>query len=270
MMGSSKWWMVALAFALAGTTAQAATRAGTRKRVPRARKRDAVQSKRIRSGVRDGSLTPRETRRLAKEQQKIQGMAKHMASDGKVTPREKAALERAQDKASTHIAKERHDAQGTMGPKPPRRWKTWDPGVNQRQRNQHHRIAQGIRSGSLTPAETRGLIHTESEIRKMERSMKRDGVLTKEERHGLHAALSEASKAIYDAKHNDATRPSVRAALKAKIDAGQLSDADAAELFAQCRRVCEIRRTLGGPMLPADARAALENEYADLAAQLFD
>ena len=262
-----KWLTVVLTLVVAAVVAEAGTR---RRKVPRAKKREAIQRDRIGGGVRDRSLTPREAKRLAKEQKRIRDMAKDMASDGTVTPGEKARLEHAQDRASKHIAKERHDAQGTMGPTPPRNWKTWDPGVNQRQRNQHKRIAQGIRSGSLTPAETRTLIGMESAIRRMERAMKSDGVLTKDERVQLHAALTEASKEIFGLKHNDASRPRIRPALAQLIDGGDFTGADARELFAQCRRLLELRRLLAGPALPPDRRAALEDEFAALAAQLFD
>jgi len=261
-----KWLVVVMALVVAAAVGEAGT---SRRKVPRGKKREAAQRKRIGDGVRDGSLTKREAARLAREQKRVREMAKDITSDGEVTRREKAALEHAQDKASKHIAHERHDAQGNMGPKP-RNWKTWDPGVNQRQRNQHKRVAQGIRSGSLTPAEARQIIQLESEIRKMERAMKSDGVLTKAERAQLHAALGEASKAIFDLKHNDEARPRVRRALCQVIDGDDFTEEDARELFAQCRRLLEIRRALGGPALPPDKRAALEDEFAALAAQLFD
>jgi hypothetical protein len=255
-----------VALAVAAVAVEAGARA---KRVPRAKKREAVQRDRIRDGVQDGSLTQREAARLAREQKRIQNAAKKMASDGQVTPREKAKLEHAQDQANRHIAGERHDAQGDMGPTPPRNWKTWDPGVNTRQRIQHHRIAQGIRSGSLTPVETRQLIQAESDIRKLERALKSDGVLTRGERAQLHAALNEASREIFALKHNDVERPGVSPALRRLVDGGRFSRADAQELLAQLRRLLQIRRMLGGPAMPAEQRAALEDEFAALAAQIF-
>ena len=256
-----KWMVVVLTVLVAAAMAEAANR------VPRGKKRKLTQGKRIRDGVTDGSLTKREAARLAREQKRIDKMAKDMASDGEVTPKEKAILEHQQDKASRHIAKERHDPQGDMGPKP--KWKTWDPGVNQRQRNQHHRIAQGIKSGSLTREETRHLIQTESEIRRMERAMKSDGALTVDERKQLHGALSQASKEIFALKHNEAGRPGINQVLKAKIDGGEMTHEEAKELLAQVRRLHEIKRTLGGPVIGAEKRAQLEAEFADLAAQLF-
>lgn len=253
--------------ALIGAVAEA----GTRRRPPKGKVRDRNQHKRIRDGVQDGSLTKREAGRLAGEQKRVHEMAKDITSDGQVTRREKAILDHAQDKASSHIAHERHDAQGATGPTPPKRnWKTWDPGVNRRQHTQHHRIAQGIRSGSLTPAETRQIIDMESQIRRMERAMKSDGVLTRAERQTLHQALGDASEAIFDLKHNDAGHPRLRPGLVRIIDGADFGEGDAQELFAQARRLLEIRRALGGPALPAEQRAALENEFAALAAQLFE
>jgi len=131
-------------------------------------------------------------------------------------------------------------------------------------------MAQGIRSGSLTPGETRRLISTESGIRRMERAMKSDGVLTKAERTQLHAALNQASQATAVLEHNDADRPTVRRRLLRVIDGDDFDEDDAQELIAQCRRLIQIGRALAGPALPADQRAALEAEYAALAAQLFE
>jgi len=261
-MGTMRTWMVVvLTLLVSGAVADAA-------KVKRVRKRKAVQKSRIKSGVKDGSLTKREAGRLAREQKRISKMAKDAAADGKVTGKEKAILERNQDRASAHIVKERHDAQGTMGSTPNR--KTWDPGVNQRQRIQHRRIAQGIRSGSLTRAETRQIIQTESRIRKMEHAMKSDGVLTKNERQHLHAALSQASKEIFALKHNDASRPNIHKVLKAKIASGELTGAEARDVLAKLRRLHEIKRVLGGPVIDADKRAELQDEFAELAGQLFE
>ena len=261
--------MAALALLVAAAVADARPRRRPR-RVPKPKARSEVQKKRIADGIRDHSLTKREAARLIAEQKKIKKMAKDVTDDGVVTRKEKAILDHAQTKASQHIAGERHDAQGTTGPKP-RTWRTWDPGVNKRQHIQHLRIAQGIRSGSLTPAETRRLIGMESQIRRMERAMKSDGVLTAAERKTLHQALSDASKAIFGLKHNDPSVPrKVRPAVLALVNGDDFSEEDAQELLAQLRRLSEIRRLLAGPALPPDKRAELEAEFAELASQIFE
>jgi len=123
-------------------------------------------------------------------------------------------------------------------PRPPRNWKTWDPGVNDRQRHQHRRMAQ------LTPGETRRLISTESGIRRMERAMKSDGVLTKAERTQLHAALNQASQAIAALKHNDADRPTVRRRLLRVIDG---DEACAGRARTACRPAGGPRGRVRGP-----------------------
>jgi len=235
-------------------------------RPPRAKVRDRAQRERIRDGIQDRSLTPAETARLRQDQLRIHEMAKDFASDGVVTPAERAKLEAAQDAASGHIAKERHDLQGAVGPT--RNWRVWDPGVNQRQWNQHLRIAQGIASGALTAEEAGELISMEAKIRQMEQAMKSDGVLTVAERKELHAALKAASEAIFSFKHDEEHR--LRPFIVKLVDGDKLTRVEARELFAQLARLLEIVRLLGGPGISPERRVALEKEFAALASQLFD
>jgi ribosomal protein L19E len=79
---------------------------------------------------------------------------------------------------------------------------TRDPGVNQRQRNQSHRIGEGVRSGELTRPEARALRAEQRAIRLEEREFKADGKLTRGERRELHRDLNEASRDIYREKHD--------------------------------------------------------------------
>ena len=79
--------------------------------MPAVQGRQTEQQERIAAGRATGSLTPRETRRLEREQAKIQ-MEKNVAkADGVITPAERARLARKQHKASRHIAHEKHDLQ---------------------------------------------------------------------------------------------------------------------------------------------------------------
>src|SRR5881397_2717112 len=82
-----------------------------------------------------------------------------------------------------------------------------DPGVNARQRAQHARVAQGVRSGELTPSETRDIAKEQRAIRQEEREFKSDGKLTVEERKELRQDLNQASKNIYEQKHDAEVRP---------------------------------------------------------------
>jgi hypothetical protein len=83
---------------------------------------------------------------------------------------------------------------------------TRDPGVNQRQHNQQDRIAQGVRSGSLTKDEAKGLRGEQRTIRQEERQYKSDGALTRDERKDLQQDLNTASRNIYGEKHDAETR----------------------------------------------------------------
>ena len=74
--------------------------------------RQANQEKRIDHGIASGQLNEREANRLNKQQGHINKMEDKAKSDGVVTKREKARIHHAQDRASRHIAREKHDAQG--------------------------------------------------------------------------------------------------------------------------------------------------------------
>src|SRR5215470_7961677 len=77
--------------------------------------------------------------------------------------------------------------------------------INQRERNQQRRIAQGVKSGQLTPAETAHLEHREARIN---REVKHDraangGKLTPAERRQITRQQNRTSRAIYRKKHNE-------------------------------------------------------------------
>lgn len=80
-------------------------------------------------------------------------------------------------------------------------------GIEQRQRNQQHRIHQGIRSGSVTPGEAARLEREQVRIERMERRLKADGDFTRRDRARVQHRLNRSSRHIYRAKHNGRTRP---------------------------------------------------------------
>jgi hypothetical protein len=92
-----------LALGIASVAAQTAT--------PRVTKRQVHQQERIKQGAKSGELTPRETRRLEREQGKIAVDKAKAKSDGVVTPAERAKLTREQNRANRHIYRQKHDAQ---------------------------------------------------------------------------------------------------------------------------------------------------------------
>jgi hypothetical protein len=85
-----------------------------------------------------------------------------------------------------------------------------DPGhprvneVNAREANQQRRIAQGEKSGRLTPAEAAKVQSREANIQSHEAAdmAAHNGHLTKREQRNLNRRENHASKAIYRKKHN--------------------------------------------------------------------
>jgi hypothetical protein len=82
-----------------------------------------------------------------------------------------------------------------------------DPGVNARQQNQRQRVQQGVRSGELTRRETGALAREQRDVRQLERAYKSDGELTRAERVDLHQEQNQASRHIYNQKHDAQDRP---------------------------------------------------------------
>lgn len=78
---------------------------------PKVDARQRHQQARIEQGAASGALTPRETRRLKREQHAIQHAENHAKADGVVTPRERARLHHLQDHASRDIHRQKHDRQ---------------------------------------------------------------------------------------------------------------------------------------------------------------
>ena len=71
------------------------------------------QQDRIATGVKNGSLTARETAKLEHKEAKINREIRRdrAANGGALTPREKARVNRQQNRVSADIYKQKHDAQ---------------------------------------------------------------------------------------------------------------------------------------------------------------
>ena len=83
------------------------------------------------------------------------------------------------------------------------------PGTaGQRKADQQARIAQGVKSGQLTPHETANLEHREASVNKEERNMRaaNGGKLTAGDRAALNNRQNKISNSIYKDKHNAATQ----------------------------------------------------------------
>ncbi|MCH9698388.1 MAG: hypothetical protein K0U68_09815 [Gammaproteobacteria bacterium] len=73
--------------------------------------RQHKQTQRIGQGVKSGQLTAFETKRLLKQQANIAHTKRRFKADGQFTRGERARLQHMQNHASTHIFKQKHDAQ---------------------------------------------------------------------------------------------------------------------------------------------------------------
>lgn len=75
--------------------------------------------------------------------------------------------------------------------------------VNERVRKQDRRIKQGLKNGTLTPAQAKQLRGEEKGIKAQERSEVKanGGYLTKGEQKQLNGELNQDSKQIYAEKH---------------------------------------------------------------------
>lgn len=69
------------------------------------------EAARISAGIRDGSLTEREARRLQNVENRIRAEEERFKADGRFTPRERQKVARDENRLSRQIYRQRHDAQ---------------------------------------------------------------------------------------------------------------------------------------------------------------
>ncbi|SRR6266496_3366889 len=81
---------------------------------------------------------------------------------------------------------------------------TTTPAIRQRKINQQKRIAQGVKTGQLTPKETARLEHREAHINRETRRMKaaNGGTLTPAEKAKITRQQNHVSRDIYRQKHD--------------------------------------------------------------------
>lgn len=78
--------------------------------------------------------------------------------------------------------------------------------TRQKQKNQHHRIQQGVRSGQLTHMEARQLRGQQAKVKHYKRMAMADGRVTRDERMLINRTQHNAGKHIYRQKHDRQTR----------------------------------------------------------------
>jgi len=156
------------------------------------------QQDRIANGVQSGELTAKETQHIEKKEADLNQEERDMRKldNGHLTAADKATLNQQQNQLSKDIYKQKHDAQTrNVNPKSE---------VGQRQRNQQERIAQGVKSGQLTPRETARLEGREAAIHKEVHNdrVANGGKLTPAEKAKVNRQENRTSRAIYRQKHD--------------------------------------------------------------------
>jgi hypothetical protein len=155
------------------------------------------QQDRIAQGVKSGQLTPGETTSLEDKEAGLNHeiSADRAADGGKLTPAEKTQINGQQNKLSNQVYSDKHNASfDHFG----------NSEVGQRQENQQDRIAQGIKSGQLTPGEAGRVEGKETALNQQVRADRQEngGKLTQGEKKQVNQEQNHLSKNIYRAKHN--------------------------------------------------------------------
>src|ERR1700719_3546006 len=170
----------------------------------------------------------------------------------------------AQDQPSSQSS----PAAATPAPEPE---KKADPSIAQRKENQQDRIANGVKSGQLTPGETANLEKKEAAINK-ETSADRaanGGKLTTAEKAQVNQQQNKLSKQIYNDKHNGNTahygnnkvgqrRENQQDRIAQGIKSGQLTAGETAKLENQQKginqQVAADRKANGGTVTGSEKK----------------
>ncbi len=186
----------------AATPAATPTPAPAEKPKPTIAQRKENQQDRIAQGVKSGQLTAGETANLETKEAAINGETKadRAANGGKLTGAEKKQINGQQNQESKQIYKDKHNANTQH---------YGNNKVDQRRENQQDRIAQGVKSGQLTPGETAKLENQQKGINQQVAADRKanGGTLTASEKKQVNKEQNGASKNIYRKKHNAKTQP---------------------------------------------------------------
>jgi hypothetical protein len=168
---------------------------------PSIAQRKENQQDRIANGIKSGQLTAGETSHLETKEAAINGetRADRAASGGKLTAAEKTQINNQQNHLSKQIYQDKHNTKTAQYS---------NTKVGQRRENQQDRIAQGVKSGQLTAGETAKLENQQKGINQQVAADRKanGGTLTKGEKAQVNHQQNQASKNIYNKKHNSATQ----------------------------------------------------------------
>lgn len=159
--------------------------------------RTQAQQNRIANGVKSGQLPAGETKRLERREAAINGEKRDMREDngGKLSAADRARLNRQSNRLSRGIARDKHNAATA---------RFGNGRIGRRRENQQDRLAQGIKSGSLTPGEASRLEGRQRRLNRRTRDMREDhgGRLSAAQKRAINRRQNRASRQIYRAKHN--------------------------------------------------------------------
>jgi hypothetical protein len=157
------------------------------------------QQDRIAQGINSGQLTAGETKNLETKEAGLNNEERTMRSedDGHLTSADKTKLTNQQNKLSNNIYNDKHNADTAH---------YGNNEVGQRRENQQDRIAQGVKSGQLTAGETAKLEKQQQGINREVGGMREanGGKLTQADKKAVNQQQNQASKNIYNKKHNGA------------------------------------------------------------------
>jgi hypothetical protein len=164
---------------------------------PTIQQRKKDQQDRIANGVQSGQLTAGETKRLESDEAGLNKEEHGMRAEdnGKLTKADRTLLNRQQNGLSKQIYNDKHNgATAQFG----------NGKIGQRRENQQDRIAQGIRSGQITPGEAARTEGKEQGLNREVAGMRQEdgGKLTKGDRKLVNHQQNQMSKQIYRQKHN--------------------------------------------------------------------
>jgi len=164
---------------------------------PTVQQRKKNQQDRIANGVQSGQLTAGETKNLENKEANLNKEERNMRAgdNGHLTAGDRAKLNRQQNRLSNDIYQDKHNANTAH---------YGNGEIGQRQRNQQDRIAQGIRSGQLTPREASNLENKEQGVNREVKGMRQanGGKLSQADRKAVNQQQNKLSEQIYDKKHN--------------------------------------------------------------------
>ena len=155
------------------------------------------QQNRIANGIDSGRLTAGETKNLERREANLNRNERQMraADGGKLNAADRTKLNQQENHISGKIYQDKHNA----------RTATYGQGtIGQRRENQQDRIAQGIRSGQMTPGEAARQENREQGLNREIGGMRQanGGKLTPGQRALVNQQQNKQSRQIYREKHN--------------------------------------------------------------------